>query len=207
MSPRFRLVPQSFLMLFVELALIRWTGSNVLYLSYFSNFVLLGSFLGIGIGFLRGARPRNLFRVGAGRARLARCVHHGFFPVKVRSRVGGDSSTSASCTPADRRRAVVLAVVFLVVAATMAFIGEGVARTFVKFEPLQAYRLDLFGSVLGIAGFSLLCRSSGSRRSGWASSLGVVVPRARPAARESCCRSVAVAAWLSCWASSRSRPA
>ena len=44
-------------MLFVELALIRWTGSNVVHLSYFSNFVLLGSFLGIGVGFLRGRRP------------------------------------------------------------------------------------------------------------------------------------------------------
>ena len=48
-------------MLFVELALIRWLGSNVLYLSYFSNFVLLGSFLGIGIGFLRGRAKTDLF--------------------------------------------------------------------------------------------------------------------------------------------------
>ena len=48
-----RLVAASFLMLFLELALIRWLGSNVVHLSYFSNFVLLGSFLGIGLGFLR----------------------------------------------------------------------------------------------------------------------------------------------------------
>ena len=50
-----RLVLASALMLFVELALIRWTGSNIVHLSYFSNFVLLGSFLGIGLGFLRWA--------------------------------------------------------------------------------------------------------------------------------------------------------
>ena len=57
-----RLVCASCLVLFVELFLIRWLGSNVVYLSYFSNFVLLGSFLGIGIGFLRAhSRPR-LFR-------------------------------------------------------------------------------------------------------------------------------------------------
>ena len=56
-----RLVLLSCLMLFVELALIRWGGSNVLYLSYFSNFVLLGSFLGIGAGFLRGRARHNLF--------------------------------------------------------------------------------------------------------------------------------------------------
>ena len=59
---RARLVLLSFLMLFVELALIRWTGSNIVYLSYFSNFVLLGSFLGIGVGFLRARSQINLFR-------------------------------------------------------------------------------------------------------------------------------------------------
>src|SRR5712691_3307197 len=48
-------------MLFTELALIRWTGSNVIYLPYFSNFVLLGSFLGIGIGFLRSRSSTQLF--------------------------------------------------------------------------------------------------------------------------------------------------
>src|SRR2546429_9139486 len=52
-ADKLRLFALSFLMLFVELALIRWTGANILYLSYFSNFVLLGSFLGIGLGFLR----------------------------------------------------------------------------------------------------------------------------------------------------------
>ena len=61
MAGRPRLVCLSFLMLFVELALIRWTGSNVVYLSYFSNFVLLGSFLGIGIGFLRSRSHSPLF--------------------------------------------------------------------------------------------------------------------------------------------------
>ena len=47
-----RLLLASGLMLFLELALIRWLGANVVHLSYFSNFVLLGSFLGIGAGFL-----------------------------------------------------------------------------------------------------------------------------------------------------------
>ena len=34
-------------------------------------------------------------------------------------------------------------IVFLAVAAVMAMIGEGVARTFVTFRPLDAYRLDI----------------------------------------------------------------
>ena len=58
-SVKLRLALLSFLMLFVELALIRWLGANIIYLSYYSNFVLLGSFLGIGIGFLR-ARSESI---------------------------------------------------------------------------------------------------------------------------------------------------
>ena len=55
-----RLVLGSALMLFLELALIRWLGSNIVHLSYFSNFVLLGSFLGIGLGFLRSRHARDI---------------------------------------------------------------------------------------------------------------------------------------------------
>jgi len=53
LDDRLRLFLLSFLLLFVELVLIRWTAAYVLYLSYFTNFVLLGSFLGIVLGFLR----------------------------------------------------------------------------------------------------------------------------------------------------------
>ena len=85
MNDRLRLVLLSFLMLFVELALIRWTGSNVIYLSYFSNFVLLGSFLGIGLGFLRGDRRPDLWPVRPGRARAALIAFVRFFPVEINS--------------------------------------------------------------------------------------------------------------------------
>jgi hypothetical protein len=49
-----------------------------------------------------------------------------------------------------------LLVVFLAVAVVMAMIGEGVARAFVQFRPLDAYRLDILGSIAGIAAFSAL---------------------------------------------------
>jgi len=54
---RSRLALTAFLLLFVELALIRWLGANIIYLAYFSNFVLVGTFLGIGLGFLPGPCP------------------------------------------------------------------------------------------------------------------------------------------------------
>ncbi len=53
-------------------------------------------------------------------------------------------------------RELILPVIFVAVAAVMAFISDGVARTFQHFEPLEAYKLDLIGSVLGIVGFAVL---------------------------------------------------
>src|SRR6476659_10962268 len=83
-----RLVVASALMLFVELALIRWTGSNVLHLSYFSNFVLLGSFLGIGLGFLRSRKGPDLF-IWAPVALALFVALVKAFPVQI-DRTGGD---------------------------------------------------------------------------------------------------------------------
>lgn len=150
---RARLVLLSFLMLFVELALIRWLGSNVVYLSYFSNFVLLGSFLGIGVGFLRGKSRADLFPWAA-TALACLVVFVVLFPVTIdRSGsqliyFGGDASGLPMF--------VTLPVIFAMVAVVMAAIAQGVARTFAQFEPLEAYRLDILGSLAGIAAFSLL---------------------------------------------------
>src|SRR5215210_5638843 len=51
----------SFLVLFLETALIRWMPAYVRLLAYFSNFILLASFLGIGLGCLLAVRRRHLF--------------------------------------------------------------------------------------------------------------------------------------------------
>src|SRR5690349_2720480 len=119
MSDRTRLVLLSFLVLFVELALIRWAGSNVLYLSYFSNFVLLGSFLGIGIGFLRARSSRNLFPY-APLALAALVAFVRFFPVSIRSS-GADLLFFGVVKRSGPPRFVVLTVVFVAVTVAMAF--------------------------------------------------------------------------------------
>jgi spermidine synthase len=155
-TDRFRLLGASFVMLFVELALIRWSGSNVLHLSYFSNFVLLGSFLGIGIGFLRGDRRRDLFPF-APVALAALVAFVRFFPVDVR--VSGGTLlffTTGDAASTGPPRWVVLPILFVAVAAAMTCIAQGVARAFSRFEPLEAYRWDVVGSLTGIVAFSVL---------------------------------------------------
>jgi len=154
-SGRVRLLLYSALMLFTELALIRWLGSNVLYLSFFSNFVLLGSFLGIGVGFLRSRSARDLS--GLAPILLAvLVVLVAVFPITVQRSsdqlifFGAGSATSG--VPSW----IALPVIFLGSAAVMACIGEGVARSFALYSPLEAYRLDILGSLAGILAFSAL---------------------------------------------------
>lgn len=156
LSPRLRLFSLTFLMLFVELALIRWLGANVVYMSYYSNFVLLGSFLGFGLGFLWvGRSSRSLFPytpvlLGS----LVAFVYVFEVPLKWTSREVIFFETVEPDSPLPRW--LVLVILFVAVAVVTAAIGDGVARTFGRFEPLEAYRLDLLGSVAGIAAFSAL---------------------------------------------------
>jgi SAM-dependent methyltransferase len=151
---RRRLFGLSFLMLFIELALIRWTGAHVVYLSYFSNVVLLGSFLGIGIGFLRADRRPDLFRA-APFALAGLVAFVTLFPVEI-DRSGTDLLFFGAYGPTGLPAWVTLPVVFLAAAAVMATIGGGVAQAFSHHRPLHAYRLDVLGSITGIAAFTLL---------------------------------------------------
>jgi hypothetical protein len=49
----------SLLILFLELACIRWFPAHVLFLTFFTNTVLLACFLGMSVGCLAAGRPRN----------------------------------------------------------------------------------------------------------------------------------------------------
>src|SRR5918994_1894985 len=46
--------------LFTELVLIRWIPALVTYVGFFSNFLLMASFLGIGLGILWGRNPKRI---------------------------------------------------------------------------------------------------------------------------------------------------
>jgi len=171
-----RLVALSFLMLFVELGLIRWLGANVVYLSYFTNFVLLGSFLGIGLGFLAGKRA-SLFGWTPGLILGLVCAIL-VFPVEV-DRVGSDVVYFGGLHVSGLPLWVVLPLVFLAVAAILFTISQEVAREFSRFEPLTAYRFDIIGSLLGIVGFTLLSWA-GIPPVAWGIVVAIMVARLMP---------------------------
>src|SRR5690349_4049868 len=51
-----RLFLVSFLALYAELICIRWIPAYVRFIAYFTNFILLASFLGLGVGILAARR-------------------------------------------------------------------------------------------------------------------------------------------------------
>ena len=150
---RLELVATSFLMLFVELVMIRWAGAWIVHLSYFTNFILLGSFLGIGVGFLRARRGPDLFSW----APLAIALSIGIvivLPAQI-DRTGGDL-VYFGIRPTGLPAWVLLPIVFCGTAVTLATVAHGVAVRFARFPALDAYRLDILGSILGILLFSAL---------------------------------------------------
>jgi len=155
-DPRVRLVLTSAALLFTELLLIRWIPSTVKYVGFFTNFLLMASFLGIGLGILLGRSGRRLaispfagllFLVVA----LALVAH---LDVQVKSTdeifFGLSESTSADTN------FVVLPLVFVLVAALMAALALPLGPLLKSQPPLRAYSLDICGSMAGIAGFSVL---------------------------------------------------
>src|SRR5262249_6425828 len=58
--PRTDLFLISFIILFLELSSIRWFGSTVVFLTFFTNIVLLATFLGMSVGCLAANSRRQM---------------------------------------------------------------------------------------------------------------------------------------------------
>ncbi|MER7788274.1 spermidine synthase [Streptomyces sp. NPDC097640] len=150
-----RLVLASATMLFVELALIRWTGANVVHLSYFSNFILLGSFLGIGLGFLIPAGRGQWLTRWAPVPLAVLVVLVRVFPVQVRQ-TSGEVIYFTAVKTTGLPQWVTLPVLFGLAALTMTALGKTTADLFRQLPSLDAYRYDLLGSLAGSLSFAVL---------------------------------------------------
>jgi hypothetical protein len=153
---RTRLVLTSATLLFVELLLIRWVPAEVLYLGFFSNFLLMASFLGIGVGILLGRR-RGLNTIALFPIFLVVVV---WLITTLELNVQVKSTNELFFGLAESSAAdinfLVLPLVFTLVAALMATIAIPLGPLLRSMPPLQAYGWDITGSMLGIAGFTIL---------------------------------------------------
>jgi Spermine/spermidine synthase domain len=153
---RTRIFLASFTLLFFELLCIRWIPAYVRYLSYFTNFILLASFLGMGLGILAARRAHFRFSpfpvlVLA----LTAVVALNRFELNISST---DVLYFGSGTTGVKRAEsfVLLPLIFVFVAAAFIPLARSLGLLFTKTEPLTAYTFDILGSLAGTAAFFLI---------------------------------------------------
>ena len=151
-----RLFLTSLAILFVELMLIRWIPANVKYIGFFSNFLLIASFLGIGLGILLGRNGWNP-RLSPFAILLAGVVIYVLF---FRLDVQVDSQDElffglAENNAADQNFLILPLIVGLVV-ALLATLALPLGPLLKSMRPLKAYAIDIGGSLAGIAAFTVL---------------------------------------------------
>src|SRR6266542_4037520 len=147
----------SFLVLFLEIALIRWMPAYIRLLSYFSNFILLASFLGIGLGCLLAPARTRLFNwfplvqaivIGAVR----------YFRLEVAVPTAGSiyfsSGTSQKVVLVEST--MLLPLLFVIVAALFATLAQRMGREMAQLPPLKAYTVNLAGSLAGVAALGVI---------------------------------------------------
>ena len=155
-GPPIRLLLTSATLLFVELLLIRWIPANVKYVGFFSNFLLMASFLGIGVGILLGRHGGRLVLSPFPPLLLATVMLVYGAQLNVQARdpneiiFGLDASSSADVN------FIVLPVLILLVTALMALLAMPLGPLLRSMPPLRAYAIDIVGSMIGIAGFTVL---------------------------------------------------
>ena len=168
-SVRLRLFTLGFQVLFLELLLIRFLAGHIWNLGYFPNLVLLAAFIGFGFGFLLHAlipdstsrwlyalmpvflvifillileiKPSGFIGFGGNRGEFDGEI---FF-----------TGNKPSDEPLEKELAKFF-LWFLGVVAIFFLIGQRMAKLFRLLPPLQAYSLDISGSLLGIVVFMLI---------------------------------------------------
>jgi len=157
----FRLVCFAAASLYLELAIIRFTAAEVLYLGFFSNFILISAFVGLGLGFLSARRGLELGRfvpycllfvfalclVSKFDANVLRDKFGLFFFGNVAGRAGLPGS-------------LLLFILFVATAGLFAGLGDLIGGLFPRFSALHAYTLDIAGSLIGILLFSVQSTAS-----------------------------------------------
>lgn len=156
-----------FLILFLELSLIRYLAGNIWNLGYFPNLVLISTFLGMGIGFTFhhnfSKSIANYFVLFAAAALLLLVIIVSFNQIVVPGFVLSQSNygsilffTQTIVTTPYLFDLATFCICFLLVVLINFFITVKMAKLFAEFKPLHAYTLDIIGSCAGIALFSLM---------------------------------------------------
>lgn len=160
----------SLLVLFLELACIRWFPAHVLFLTFFTNMVLLACFLGMSVGCLTARSRRRYLKWTPMLLALALASAHGVeslrFALSKVVDIAQESSPqmiffgTETNTQDVARFVIPLEVLggffFLIIALAMVGPGQELGRAFNQMpHRIRAYTLNILGSIVGIALFTL----------------------------------------------------
>ena len=162
----------SFVILFFELACIRWYGSTVVFMTFFTNVVLLACFLGMSVGCLAAARrtdfirfvlPLSAFSLAAGYFTLWSYWRFGQLLIDV----GGQGSPQQVFFGTEYRAndpgqfgipiEIVAAFFFVLVALIFLGLGQVMGRAFNAIpNRVLAYTTNVAASLIGIVAFGIM---------------------------------------------------
>ncbi len=152
-----RIAAASFLVLFLEIALIRWLPAQIRLLSFFSNFILLASFLGIGLGCLLAPTRSRLF---AWFPAVLALIVFGVWAVQIEVAVQASGAiyfTSGTDEPVVAIESVyLLPAIFFVVVALFAALAERMGREMATLPSIRGYLWNVFGSLLGVIALGVM---------------------------------------------------
>jgi SAM-dependent methyltransferase len=159
-----------FLVLFLELACIRWFAAYVVFLQFFTNVVLIASFLGMSCGCLAARQLRDWLGyfplIALGTVVAAFAIYALFYLwTGLAIDVGGQASAQEIFFGTEYRHPdvaklvvpieAIAAVFFVLIALMFVGLGQVLGRAF-DFYPnrVLGYTLNIGGSLAGIVGFS-----------------------------------------------------
>lgn len=150
-----RLFAFSFTALFLELMMIRWTPAVVDFVAYYSNLMLISSFLGLGLGAMLARRKFRLIAFFP--AVLALNLEALAFYYKVLSApgVGSESRFFQGSGAGVLLNYLTLVGIFVGNSAVFIPLGQEIGRLFGLQKPLRAYGFDLSGSIAGTVVFGI----------------------------------------------------
>ena len=167
--PLGRLFLISFVILFLELACIRWFGSTVVFLTFFTNLVLMACFLGMSVGCLAASRKSDLVNgvipllfvsVVLANATLVAYNQIGRLTIDVgRQTRAQEIFFGTEVRPADPSQFVVpveavAGLFFVLIALLFVGLGQEMGRCFNAIpDRVAAYTINVLGSLVGIVAF------------------------------------------------------
>ena len=202
-GPLLRLALATAGLLALELAVIRWMSSQIRIFAYFNNLVLIGAFLGMGLGVAVGRRRPHAFHglfpallaftLVVGTAEWTGLAHLSFPDLSIHL-WGAEVARRLGIFALNM--GIVLAL-FWGVVGVFFLAGTAVGHFFARSETLRSYSFDLLGSLLGVLGFAVLTGVGSGPGVWFAGALVLLVPLSGRRLSLACAAAVVAVAGLS----------